>query len=182
MLKSRKSLSYSHHKKNQLNFDAEFCAGHPDRNGNGLTDKGVDACQGDSGGPLICIENKQPVLYGIVSWGVGCGREGLPGLYSKVAAQLEWIGKVTRTQQTGSDRRPADNNSNRPAPTNRPAQSTEEYTTFFWQGAFTTAEENPLRARWSSWEEWSYCGKNCKKQRFRYCIGENRKGKAPGRK
>ena len=34
---------------------------------------GKDACQGDSGGPFVCIENNQPVLYGITSWGYGCG-------------------------------------------------------------------------------------------------------------
>ena len=56
--------------------------------------KGVDSCQGDSGGPLICIVNKSPVLYGIISWGVGCGREGLPGLYAKVASEINWIKQI----------------------------------------------------------------------------------------
>ena len=28
-----------------------------------------DSCQGDSGGPLVCVENGNPVLRGIVSFG-----------------------------------------------------------------------------------------------------------------
>ena len=99
-------LTHSHHKPSQLNFNVEFCAGKPDRNGNKLTDKGVDACQGDSGGPLICIENKQPVIYGVVSWGVGCGREGLPGLYSKISSQLEWIQSITGLSNSSPSTQP----------------------------------------------------------------------------
>ena len=46
---------------------------------------------GDSGGPLVCVENGRPVLRGIVSFGKGCGRPGLPGIYTRVNSYLDWI-------------------------------------------------------------------------------------------
>ena len=50
-----------------------------------------DSCQGDSGGPLICVEGRKPVLRGIVSFGKGCGRPGLPGIYTRVSNYVEWV-------------------------------------------------------------------------------------------
>ncbi len=49
-----------------------------------------DSCQGDSGGPLT----RRRMLVGLVSTGVGCGRKGVPALYTNVAYYADWIATV----------------------------------------------------------------------------------------
>lgn len=67
----------------------ELCAGSP----------GADSCYGDSGGPLFditdCCQYPGTVLYGLTSYGVGCGTN--PGVYTSVAAYRDWIDEVIAT-------------------------------------------------------------------------------------
>ena len=71
--------------------DVEFCAGIPDRDGNGLTDAGKGVCAGDGGSPLVCVVNEKAYLTGMVSWSFGCGTEGNPTVFTKISAFQEWI-------------------------------------------------------------------------------------------
>ncbi|XP_076373137.1 serine protease 42-like [Tachypleus tridentatus] len=52
---------------------------------------GKDACQGDSGGPLFVKDKNKFVVIGVVSAGIGCAQEFLPGLYTEVANYKSWI-------------------------------------------------------------------------------------------
>jgi len=56
---------------------------------------GVDTCQGDSGGPMIGRDNAgEWVQVGIVSWGLGCARDGYPGVYTQISAFRDAIEKA----------------------------------------------------------------------------------------
>jgi len=50
-----------------------------------------DTCQGDSGGPMVRAKG-EPVLIGIVSWGIGCG-DKYPGVYVRIDKDhyYDWI-------------------------------------------------------------------------------------------
>ncbi|XP_067648125.1 ovochymase-2-like [Eurosta solidaginis] len=72
---------------NQQFDDTVVCAG--DLNG------GRDTCGGDSGGPLMVAEPYKGVTrfyeLGVVSYGIGCGRIGVPGVYTNVQKYINWI-------------------------------------------------------------------------------------------
>jgi len=53
--------------------------------------EGRDACDGDGGGPLVCESGGQWYQMGIVSFGIGCGRVGVPGVYTMVSAFQPWL-------------------------------------------------------------------------------------------
>uniref|UniRef100_A0A8C8SH90 Peptidase S1 domain-containing protein n=1 Tax=Pelusios castaneus TaxID=367368 RepID=A0A8C8SH90_9SAUR len=62
-----------------------FCAG--------FETGGIDSCQGDSGGPLVCYnpDASKYYLIGITSFGFGCGRPKLPGIYVRVSQYKSWV-------------------------------------------------------------------------------------------
>ena len=61
----------------------------------GAAEGGRDSCQGDSGGPLMSGGQ----LIGIVSFGIGCGLNGYPGVYAEVERALPWVERVTKTRK-----------------------------------------------------------------------------------
>lgn len=70
----------------------------------GYFDCSKDACQGDSGGPLACEKDGISYLYGIVSWGDGCGQLNKPGVYTKVSNYVEWINSKIMPKKTDKKR------------------------------------------------------------------------------
>ncbi|XP_029970000.1 uncharacterized protein prss56 [Salarias fasciatus] len=69
----------------ELVVNTMFCAGY--------LSGGIDSCQGDSGGPLLYQDRVSGrfQLYGIISWGNGCGEKGKPGVYTRVSTFSDWI-------------------------------------------------------------------------------------------
>uniref|UniRef100_A0A1Y9HAE1 Phenoloxidase-activating factor 2 n=1 Tax=Anopheles farauti TaxID=69004 RepID=A0A1Y9HAE1_9DIPT len=67
-------------------------------------EKGRDTCKGDGGSPLVCpIPGTNNYFYqaGMVAWGIGCGEDGIPGVYVNVAKFRGWIDDHLRQRNIG---------------------------------------------------------------------------------
>ncbi|XP_055597312.1 phenoloxidase-activating factor 2-like [Uranotaenia lowii] len=65
-------------------------------------EKGKDTCKGDGGSPLVCpIQGTYEHYHqiGIVSWGIGCGENQIPGVYADVAYFRNWIDQQMQNHQ-----------------------------------------------------------------------------------
>ena len=69
---------------NIINGSAHLCAG----------GQQTDACFGDSGGPLFVSRGDQVVQAGVVSFGFGCARPGLPAVYTRASTYFDWISSI----------------------------------------------------------------------------------------
>lgn len=66
----------------------------------------ADTCTGDSGGPLV-LEGDEPVLAGIVNWGVGCYRPNSAGVYLRIDREhfRDWISRAMAADPSVSELR-----------------------------------------------------------------------------
>jgi len=57
----------------------------------GFNSGGKDTCQGDSGGPLLVKFKGATLQAGITSFGIGCARPGIPGVYARTSGLVSFI-------------------------------------------------------------------------------------------
>ena len=78
------SLAYGYQYKPEI----MICAGAP-------REAPAGACLGDSGGPLIASVGNETLMVGLVSFGIGCARPGVPGMYARTSGVVSWIRENT---------------------------------------------------------------------------------------
>ena len=79
----------------------------------GVPEGGRDSCQGDSGGPLVVADGLGGWMHaGVVSYGDGCARRGVPGIYANTLTFAPWI---RQTIGSATPTPPADDHGNTPA-------------------------------------------------------------------
>ncbi|XP_021960160.1 trypsin-1 isoform X2 [Folsomia candida] len=65
---------------------------------------GKDSCSGDSGGGLINAGDK--TVVGIVSYGIECGLQVFPGVYTRISYYHDWImATISKAESTTTTRR-----------------------------------------------------------------------------
>lgn len=57
--------------------------------------------QGDSGGPMVIQQGSVWIQSGVVSFGFGCARPNLPGVYSRVSRYQSWINSHIGSDKPG---------------------------------------------------------------------------------
>ncbi|XP_030853029.1 CUB and peptidase domain-containing protein 1-like [Strongylocentrotus purpuratus] len=84
-------------------LDQDWCNSEASYNGSlteeivcaGFEPGGIDTCQGDSGGPLTCEgDDGRWHLVGLTSFGGGCARTRLPGVYTRISKFQSFITAV----------------------------------------------------------------------------------------
>jgi secreted trypsin-like serine protease len=67
-----------------------------------------DTCEGDSGGPLVMVaEGRDPVLVGVVNWGMGCYGKDSAGVYLRIDRSnfRDWIDRAMAADPSVSELR-----------------------------------------------------------------------------
>lgn len=90
-----KQLKSARPKEQHDKYDDYICASYKNSR---------DACQSDSGGPLMQFSGGKAVVIGIVSFGIGCATKGVPGLYTRTSAYINWIKDITHNGKEASVR------------------------------------------------------------------------------
>ncbi|KAM4715238.1 testisin-like [Anableps anableps] len=67
----------------------------------GVLPGGKDSCQGDSGGPMVSKQSSRWIQSGVVSFGYGCARPSVPGVYTRVSRYQSWINSRIRVNKPG---------------------------------------------------------------------------------